>query len=99
MNLITSILEHKELKPYYSPDLKSYNERDIIVKNDEPIRADRIVFTTAKEVCIIDYKTGKVKKEDYNQLNNYGMVLTAMGFKVKEKIIINTADELEVIRF
>ena len=99
MNLITSILEHKELKPYYSPDLKSYNERDIIVKNDEPIRADRIVFTTAKEVCIIDYKTGKVKKEDYNQLNNYEMVLTAMGFKVKEKIIINTAYELEVIRF
>jgi ATP-dependent exoDNAse (exonuclease V) beta subunit len=99
INLITSILEHNELKPYYSKDLKSFNERDIIVKNNEPIRADRIVFTTNKEICIIDYKTGKLKKADYDQLNSYEKVLSSMGYKVKDKIIINTENKLEVIKF
>ena len=99
INLITSILEHNELKPYYSKDLKSFNERDIIVKNNEPIRADRIVFTKEKEICIIDYKTGKLKKADYDQLNSYETILSSMGYTVKDKIIINTANKLEVIKF
>ena len=84
---------------YYNPDLKSYNEKDIILKNCDPIRADRIVFNTDKEICVIDYKTGKLKKEDYDQINNYELVLSNMGYTVKEKIIINTVNKLEVINF
>jgi hypothetical protein len=98
-NLITNILEHKELKQYYSAGLKSYNEREIIIKNSEPIRADRIVFSSAKEVCIIDYKTGKLKKEDYEQLNNYEDILIDMGYKVKNKILINTVGKVNVVSF
>ena len=98
-NLITSILEHKELKQYYSVGLKSYNEREIIIKNSDPIRADRIVFSTAKEVSIIDYKTGKLKKEDYEQLNIYQDILVDMGYKVKNKILINTVDKVNVVSF
>ena len=98
-NLITNILEHKELKQYYSAGLKSYNEREIIIKNSEPIRADRIVFSSAKEVCIIDYKTGKLKKEDYEQLNSYEDILVDMGYKVKNKILINTVGKVNVVSF
>jgi hypothetical protein len=98
-NLITNILEHKELKQYYSAGLKSYNEREIIIKNSEPIRADRIVFSTAKEICIIDYKTGKLKKEDYEQLNSYEDILVDMGYKVKNKILINTVGKVNVVSF
>ena len=98
-NLITSILEHTELKQYYSAGLKSYNEREIIIKNSEPIRADRIVFTTPKEVCIIDYKTGELKKEDYEQLNSYQDILVNMGYEVKNKILINTVNKVKVVSF
>ena len=95
---IFEILDHEKLRNLYNPDLKSYNEKDIILKNSEPIRADRIVFTSDKEICIIDYKTGKLKKEDYDQLRNYELVLESMGYKVRDKIIINTANKLEVIK-
>ena len=47
----------------------------------------------------VDYKTGRIKKEDYNQLNNYEKILSEMGYRVKNKIIINTVNELEVIAF
>tara|TARA_B100001142_G_scaffold32399_1_gene28742 strand:- start:595 stop:1257 length:663 start_codon:yes stop_codon:yes gene_type:complete len=97
--IIVKILDHKKLSDYYNPHLKSYNEKDIILKNSDPIRADRIVFTSKNEICIIDYKTGKLKKEDYDQLSNYEVVLSSMGYKVRDKIIINTANKLEVIKF
>ena len=96
---IFEILDHEKLRNLYNPDLKSYNEKDIILKNSDPIRADRIVFTSKKDICIIDYKTGKLKKEDYDQLSNYEVVLSSMGYKVRDKIIINTANKLEVIKF
>ena len=95
--IIFEILDHKWLNNYYSPDLKSYNEKDIILKNSDPIRADRIVFNSPNEVTIIDYKTGKIKKGDYTQINNYGKVITEMGYKVKNKIIVNTLKDLEII--
>ena len=97
--IIVEILDHEKLSHYYNPNLKSYNEKDIILKNSDPIRADRIVFKTDKELCVIDYKTGKLKKEDYDQLNSYESVLSSMGYTVKDKIIINTANKLEVIKF
>jgi ATP-dependent exoDNAse (exonuclease V) beta subunit len=97
--LIIEILDHEKLSHYYNPDLKSYNEKDIILKNSDPIRADRIVFNSDKEICVIDYKTGKLKKEDYDQINSYELVLSNMGYTVKDKIIINTANKLEVIKF
>ena len=95
---IFEILDHEKLRNLYNPDLKSYNEKDIILKNSDPIRADRIVFTSDKEICIIDYKTGKLKREDYDQLRDYELVLESMGYKVRDKIIINTANKLEVIK-
>jgi ATP-dependent exoDNAse (exonuclease V) beta subunit len=98
-NLIDDILEHKELKQYYSSDFLSFNEKEILIRNGNSIRVDRIVFTSDSDVCIIDYKTGRVKKEDYNQLNNYEKILSEMGYRVKNKIIINTVNELEVIAF
>jgi len=97
--IITEILNHEKLNLYYKPDLKSYNEKDIILKNSDPIRADRIVFNSESEVSIIDYKTGIVKKGDYTQINHYEKVLSEMGYKVKDKIIVSTVNGLKVIKF
>tara|TARA_B110000008_G_C16594501_1_gene413811 strand:- start:221 stop:616 length:396 start_codon:yes stop_codon:yes gene_type:complete len=95
--IIFEILDNESLRNYYNPELISYNEKDIILKNSDPIRADRIVFNSPSEVTIIDYKTGRIKKGDYTQINNYGKVITDMGYKVKNKIIVNTLKGLEVI--
>ena len=47
----------------------------------------------------IDYKTGKLKKEDYEQLNSYEDILVDMGYKVKNKILINTVGKVNVVSF
>ena len=97
--LVTEIINHEKLSCYYNPDLISFNEKDIILKNNEPIRPDRIVFSSEKEISIIDYKTGKVKKGDYTQINYYEKVLVEMGYIVQNKIIVNTLNNVEVIIF
>ena len=48
---------------------------------------------------IVDYKTGKVKKGDYTQINYYEKVLVEMGYIVQNKIIVNTLNNVEVIIF
>ena len=98
-SLVTEIINHEKLSCYYNPDLISFNEKDIILKNNEPIRPDRIVFSSEKEISIIDYKTGKVKKGDYTQINYYEKVLVEMGYIVQNKIIVNTLNNVEVIIF
>ena len=97
--LVTEIINHEKLSCYYNPDLISFNEKEIILKNNEPIRPDRIVFSSEKEISIIDYKTGKVKKGDYTQINYYEKVLVEMGYIVQNKIIVNTLNNVEVIIF
>ena len=98
-DLITKILEHKKLKPFYVPSLISFNEKEILIKNQGLIRIDRLVFLSESDVCIIDYKTGIVKREDFDQINNYQKILVSMGYFVKKKIIVSTLNKLEVIDF
>ena len=98
-DLITRILEHKKLKPYYVPSLVSFNEKEILIKDQGFIRIDRLVFLSKTDVCIIDYKTGVIKKKDFNQMYNYEKILVSMGYKIKKKIIVSTLKRLEVIIF
>ena len=60
-------------------------------------RPDRLVFET-QSVSIIDYKTGKEKQEDYNQINHYGALLSEMGYQVKNKILVYiSTDQIDPI--
>ena len=69
--MIKEILQNPKVKPFFDSNLESYNEIEIINKNGNISRLDRIVEMKDKSINIIDYKTGSEKGEDILQVENY----------------------------
>lgn len=92
-NLCRRLVEHPLLSPYYTPGWQVYNEKDIFAKNGLLLRPDRLVICGG-EAALIDYKTGKPKTEDRNQLQQYANTLSAMGFAVKQSILVYISDDV-----
>ncbi len=95
--IIDSIVSHPELRSYYYPSLNVINERDIITKEGEILRPDRMVFHNDNSVTIIDYKTGGANKGHQQQINKYAEAIQEMGYRVKEKILVYcSAEKIEI---
>ena len=71
LDMIKEILQNPKVKPFFDSNLESYNEIEIINKNGNISRLDRIVEMKDKSINIIDYKTGSEKDEDILQVENY----------------------------
>ena len=71
LDMIKEILHNPKVKPFFDSNLESYNEIEIINKNGNISRLDRIVEMKDKSINIIDYKTGTEKDEDILQVENY----------------------------
>lgn len=82
-----AIQNHPLLAHFYKPKISATNEMEIFSKDGMSYRPDRLVFD-GPSVSIIDYKTGLEKQEDHNQINHYGVLLSEMGFEVKNKILV-----------
>lgn len=92
-----AILNHPKLHAFYKKDIQAANEMEIFGQDGMSYRPDRLVFET-QSVSIIDYKTGKEKQEDYNQINHYGALLSEMGYQVKNKILVYiSTDQIDPI--
>ncbi len=85
---ITNIVEHPQLKDYYTQDQTIYNEKDIITKDGKILRPDRIVINKNNEAIIIDYKTGLHNPKYQEQLQDYQDVLEEMGYKTIKKLLL-----------
>ena len=85
-----------EIKEYYNPKYKSFNEREIIEKNGKSFIPDRIVFLNKKDIVLIDYKTGTKKTKYINQLNEYESKLLKIGLNTVKKIIIYVSDDIKI---
>ncbi|RLJ63199.1 ATP-dependent exoDNAse (exonuclease V) beta subunit [Lacinutrix venerupis] len=85
---ILNIINHPDLKSYFSGNNTVYNERDIISKTGKLYRPDRLVINSKNEVIIIDYKTGLHNPKYQHQLQDYQDVLEEMNFKVTKKILL-----------
>ena len=86
--IILSIINHPEIKEFYTPNLLSYNEREIIVKDGKNLIPDRIVIPKKNKAIIIDYKTGGFNNYHIKQLNDYQNALKKMGYSVVKKILV-----------
>ena len=93
---IFSIIQHPELKEFYSENVTIKNETDIITKNGIILRPDRIVFdaSDASFATIIDYKTGNRNIAYKDQINSYASALEEMNFKINKKIIVYINNEV-----
>jgi ATP-dependent exoDNAse (exonuclease V) beta subunit len=96
---VLAIVNHPELKQFYSKAYLVYNERDIISPRGVLLRPDRIVINeNTKSVIIIDYKTGEESPKHFKQIKDYQNVLVAMGYNVKEKILVYVNEKLTIKR-
>jgi ATP-dependent exoDNAse (exonuclease V) beta subunit len=96
-NVMDAVVNHSELESYFSEEVTSYNEREIVDIDNQVIIPDRLVFTDKNELVIIDYKTGSRLAEHHQQLLKYGRVLESMNFKVQKKLLVYINDKIDVV--
>lgn len=75
---ISRILESKELRDYFLPAWKVYNEQELLLPGGDILRPDRVVMRDNQAV-VIDYKTGTPNERHKQQIGNYAGILSAMG--------------------
>lgn len=93
---LKGILEHPQIKPFFTNGLVCKLEAELITQSGEILRPDRIIYEK-DALVLIDYKTGKENTNKYHQqLINYEDALRSMGHTRIKKILIYL-DELRVI--
>ncbi len=95
--MIHSIINHPSLKVGFMPGVKVFNERDVLLPNQTRVRPDRIVQLPNGNVVLVDYKTGEPNKKHQEQLQQYEKALTDCGFRVAEKHLVYSNEELKVL--
>lgn len=94
-NIIQEVVRHPELKQYFSEEVLSRTERDIISGTGEILRPDRLNFNGAN-VSIIDYKTGGEDQKHREQITQYASVLEDMGYKVEKRLLVYLNEGISV---
>lgn len=85
---IKEILRHELLKNYFSGNVRSKNEAEIITESGTILRPDKIIFDTSCAV-VIDYKTGKPNTKKYAlQMSEYAVALQKMGHQQVKKLLV-----------
>jgi ATP-dependent exoDNAse (exonuclease V) beta subunit len=80
--MLTDLVDHPVLKPFFRDVYTVWNERDILIPDSENIRPDRLM-ENKHEMVLIDYKTGKPKNEDRQQIEHYKNIISQV-FKYKK---------------
>ncbi|MDR6844797.1 UvrD-helicase domain-containing protein [Flavobacterium granuli] len=96
-NAIIEIVNHQDLVEHFGEGNEVLNEKTIIQKEGGTIKPDRIVINKAKEVFLLDYKTGLPNPKYKYQLENYQMAIEKMGFKVLKKALVYIGEEIDVV--
>ncbi|HKO76512.1 MAG TPA: 3'-5' exonuclease, partial [Flavobacterium sp.] len=94
---IIEIVNHQDLVEHFGEGNEVLNEKTIIQKEGGTIKPDRIVINKAKEVFLLDYKTGLPNPKYKYQLENYQMAIEKMGFKVLKKALVYIGEEIDVV--
>jgi ATP-dependent exoDNAse (exonuclease V) beta subunit len=84
---ILQVIENDDIHELFSEKALVKNEIEILSKDQNVQRPDRIVFL-ADKVFIVDYKTGEKTIQHLKQIKNYGNLLGQMGYKNIHMIII-----------
>jgi ATP-dependent exoDNAse (exonuclease V) beta subunit len=80
MNFFHQILKDEELKRFFGPDAKVYNEVSILRPDGETKRPDRVAILDGK-VRVYDYKTGHDDSKYQEQLDEYCRLIREMGYE------------------
>lgn len=95
-SIINQLINHPQLTEYYQPGVWSRNETEILLKDGEIIRPDRVVKLN-DELIIIDYKTGEKQPQHSKQLAYYKKAFQLLGFEQTKALLVYLQDGIEVI--
>ena len=90
------IINHSSLKMFFSKKNVVYNEREVFIPPDKVIVPDKTVFTSRKDVFILDYKTGKRNKAHQNQVKSYADALSDGNYRVKGAFLVYVSTKIDV---
>ena len=91
------IIKHSCLKRFFSKKNTIYNEREVFIPPDKVIVPDKTVFTSKKDVFILDYKTGKRSKAHQNQIESYINALNNANYRVKGAFLVYVSSKIDVL--
>ncbi|MGC4022077.1 MAG: UvrD-helicase domain-containing protein [Cyclobacteriaceae bacterium] len=75
----TKLLSNPQIANWFSDQWEIKTEVHTLLPGGDEFRIDRLLIKD-KQAVIIDYKTGKQRKEDHNQIAEYCKMLSQMGF-------------------
>ncbi len=86
-------MQNAMVADWFSPRWQVQNESVVLLANGDSVRIDRILID-GKMARVIDFKTGKPKKEDQTQVIHYCEVLRQMGFEAEGYLLYLTDGEI-----
>lgn len=98
IKLSKSVIEHPDLKEYFSKSNLVYCEQEIFTESNKIIKPDRLVFLDSNRVVIIDYKTGEKSKKDQKQILKYQKTLENMGFKLEASVLVYVENTIDIVK-
>jgi ATP-dependent exoDNAse (exonuclease V) beta subunit len=93
-----AVVNHEELSGFFNAESKILNESEIIDRNGDTHRPDRMILD-GKKAVIIDYKTGAEMEYHKGQINGYAELLAELGYVEFVKYLVYINENIKVIKF
>ena len=93
---IRDLLADPLIHPWFLPDNKIKVETAILRNDGHVYRPDRVILHE-DEAIVLDFKTGKPKKEQEKQINLYGKLLNDMGYNQVKKYLVFIEPEIKIV--
>jgi ATP-dependent exoDNAse (exonuclease V) beta subunit len=93
---LRNIIFHPELEEFFNEDNVVFREQNIIRKNVQTIKPDRVTISGSKAL-LLDYKTGAHQAKYERQLAEYQAALEEMGYTVAKKSLVYIGEGVNVV--
>ena len=93
---VRQILSNELIRQFFMPDNHIKTEAEILREDGHVYRPDRVIINE-NEITVLDFKTGKPKKEQEKQISLYGKLLNEMGYKKVKKYLVFVEPDVNVV--
>lgn len=91
---IERVISLPEIEPLFAEGVKVINEKDILVRGQDVLRPDRVVFAN-DIVHVLDFKTGVQREAHQQQIRRYGKLYRQMGYaQVRTQLVYLESNEV-----
>ena len=97
LNKLQSLIQQENHTDWYSKQYRILFEQDIITPSGNFYRPDRVILKD-NHAIVIDYKFGYTKhKSHLEQVRNYMLLLSQMGYTTEGHIVYNALQTIHTI--